>query len=219
METEKSYVEVSHVSKAFKKQPILRDVSLSLEKGRITGLVGPNGSGKTVLMKIICGLMYADNGTVFVNQKQIGREIDFPESLGALIETPGFISYMSGYENLQGLAELKRVIGPGEIKESIRRLGLNPAERKKVGKYSLGMRQRLGIAQAIMEDPELLILDEPMNGLDRDGVLTVRQLLLNLKKEGKCILLASHNVEDIRILCDEVYEIQEGTVAPLEETE
>ena len=211
------YVKVICVRKIFKKNVVLKNVSLELEEGSVTGLVGPNGSGKTVLMKIICGLMEADKGSVFVDGKQVGKDIDFPEELGIIIETPGFISYMSGYDNLKGLAQLKKKIGPTEIEQAMKRLGLDPKDKKKVGKYSLGMRQRLGIAQAIMEDPKLLILDEPMNGLDKDGVQLVRDLILDLKNQGKCILLASHSGEDIRLLCDKMYEIDEGSLKGCED--
>lgn len=204
------YVEVNHVTKRFRDAEVLHQVSLNLEQGLIYGIVGNNGSGKTVLMKSICGFLPVTSGEIRVNGKRIGRDLDFPESLGAIIETPGFLNQLTGRKNLEILADLRRRIGKQEITAVLEKVGLDPNLKKPVSKYSLGMRQRLGIAQAIMEDPELLILDEPFNGLDKHGVAEIRQLILELKSQGKTILLASHNGEDIRVLCDEVYEMDEG---------
>lgn len=197
-------VEVSHIYKSFGKEQVLTDISFSIPAGSIYGVVGNNGSGKTVLMKCICGFMKCDKGTVFVNGRQVGREVDFPDRLGVIIETPGFIPGLSGYKNLKILADLKGRIGKTEIRETMRRVGLEPDLKKPVIKYSLGMRQRLGIAQAIMEDPCVLVLDEPFNGLDKYGVVEMRELLQSLKADGKAILLASHNAQDIEELCDHV---------------
>ncbi len=181
-------VKIEHVTKRFGEDMVLQEVNLSLKTGNVYGIVGNNGSGKTVLMKCICGFLPVTTGTIFVFGKKIGHDVDFPESLGVIIETPGFLTQYTGFKNLEILADMK----------------------KPVGKYSLGMRQRLGIAQAIMEDPLFLILDEPFNGLDKHGVEEIRELLLDLKAAGKTILLASHNEEDIRILCDHVYEMDGG---------
>lgn len=200
---------VEHVSKAFGKDQILKDVNLTIPEGKIYGVVGNNGSGKTVLMKCICGFLRPDGGRIFVNGKQVGRECDFPDGLGVIIETPGFLPNISGYQNLKILASLKARIGRKEITETMNRVGLNPAMKKPVSKYSLGMRQRLGIAQAIMEDPGVLILDEPFNGLDKAGVSQMRELLKELKGQGKSILLASHNAQDIEELCDAVHEMED----------
>lgn len=200
-------IEVRHVYKSFGKEHVLHDVSLSIPPGSIYGVVGNNGSGKTVLMKCICGFMKCDRGTVFVNGRQVGKEVDFPDRLGVIIETPGFIPNLSGYKNLKILASLKGRIGRQEIRETMRKVGLEPDMRKPVAKYSLGMRQRLGIAQAIMEDPSVLVLDEPFNGLDRYGVVEIRELLKELKAGGKSILLASHNAQDIEELCDDVKDL------------
>lgn len=200
---------VEHVSKSFGKEQILKDVNLVIPKGKIFGVVGNNGSGKTVLMKCICGFMRPDGGKIHVNGKQVGKECDFPDGLGVIIETPGFIPNISGYQNLKILASLKGRIGKKEIMESLTRVGLDPSMRKPVSKYSLGMRQRLGIAQAIMEEPDVLILDEPFNGLDKAGVAHMRQLLKELKDNGKSILLASHNAQDIEELCDDVHEMED----------
>lgn len=202
-------IEVENVYKAFGKQQVLKNISLKIPRGSIHGVVGNNGSGKTVLMKCICGFMHCDKGRVLVNGKQIGKDVDFPDDIGIIIETPGFISNLSGYKNLKILASLKGLIGKSEIRETLIKVGLNPDMKKHVSKYSLGMRQRLGIAQAIMENPSVLVLDEPFNGLDKQGVLEMRELLKGLKKEGKSILLASHNAQDIEELCDFVYDLME----------
>ena len=200
---------VEHVYKSFGKEHVLRDVTFSIPPGKIYGVVGNNGSGKTVLMKCICGFMHADRGKIVVCGKQVGRECDFPKELGVIIETPGFLPYLSGYRNLKILADLKAQIGKAEIRDILLKVGLNPDMKKPVAKYSLGMRQRLGIAQAIMEDPKVLILDEPFNGLDKAGVAEMRTLLLSLKEKGKAILLASHNAQDIEMLCDDVHDMED----------
>lgn len=199
---------VEHVYKSFGKEDVLIDVNLAIPPGKIVGVVGNNGSGKTVLMKCICGFLRPDQGSVTVGGKRVGKDCDFPDSLGIIIETPGFIPNMSGYRNLKTLAALKGKIGRKEILNVLDQVGLSKNMHKAVAKYSLGMRQRLGIAQAIMEDPAVLILDEPFNGLDKSTVEEMRQLLLSLKDRRKAILLASHNAEDIRELCDEVFEME-----------
>lgn len=205
-------IEVQNVVKRFRDQVVLKNVSISFEKGQIHGIVGRNGSGKTVLFKCICGLMHPEEGVIRVNGKCVGRDVDMPEDIGAIIEAPGFLPNYSGYKNLRFLANIRRKIGKEEILNVLKTVGLDPESRKHVGKYSLGMRQRLGIAQAIMEDPEILILDEPMNGLDNAGVQDIRALLLELKAQGKTILLASHNHEDIAALCDTVHEMDGGVL-------
>ena len=205
-------IEVQNVVKRFRDQVVLKNVSISFEQGQIHGIVGRNGSGKTVLFKCICGLMHPEEGVILVNGKRVGRDVDMPEDIGAIIEAPGFLPNYSGYKNLRFLANIRRKIGKEEILNVLKTVGLDPESRKHVGKYSLGMRQRLGIAQAIMEDPEILILDEPMNGLDNAGVQDIRALLLELKAQGKTILLASHNHEDIAALCDTVHEMDGGVL-------
>lgn len=202
-------IAVEHIYKSFGKEDVLKDVSLTIGSGEIFGVVGNNGSGKTVLMKCICGFMKPDKGKVYVNGRRIGVECDFPDSLGMIIETPGFLPNLSGYRNLKILADLKARISKQQIRETLIRVGLDPYLRKNVSKYSLGMRQRLGIAQAIMENPDVLILDEPFNGLDRTGAAQMRGLLKELKRQGKCILLASHNAQDIEELCDNVHEMED----------
>lgn len=200
-------IQVTGVYKSFGKEQVLKDVSFSIPPGSIYGVVGNNGSGKTVLMKCICGFMKCDRGRILVGGKHVGKEVDFPDRLGVIIETPGFITNLSGYKNLKILASLKGRITKKEIRETMRRVGLDPDMKKPVAKYSLGMRQRLGIAQAIMEEPEILVLDEPFNGLDRYGVVEIRELLKELKAGGKSILLASHNAQDIKELCDNVLDL------------
>ncbi len=207
------YIEIEHVTKKFGGETVLHDIDIAMEQGNVYGISGNNGSGKTVLMKCICGFLPVTSGRIRVNGKRIGIDIDFPESMGVIIETPGFLTNVSGMRNLEILAGLQNKIGREGIRDAILRAGLDPDLKKAVSKYSLGMRQRLGIAQAIMEDPEFLILDEPFNGLDKHGVADIRKLLLGLKAQGKTILLASHNSEDIRILCDKVYEMDGGRIS------
>ncbi len=202
-------VVVEHVAKSFGKEQVLRDVNLTIPPGKVLGVVGNNGSGKTVLMKCICGFMRPDKGKIFVNGQQVGWDCDFPDRLGVIIETPGFIPDISGYRNLKILASLKGRIGKKEIMESLVRVGLDPSMKKPVSKYSLGMRQRLGIAQAIMEEPDVLILDEPFNGLDKAGAARMRALFKELKSQGKSMLLASHNAQDIEELCDDVHDMED----------
>ncbi len=217
MEKNKSIISVQGVSKDFGHERVLHDITRDFVRGKIHGIVGNNGSGKTVLMKCICGFLIPTEGKIFVHGKQVGREVDFPPGLGVIIETPGFLPNVSGIRNLEILASLQKKVGLREIAAAIRRVGLDPELKKPVGKYSLGMRQRLGIAQAIMEDPELLILDEPLNGLDKHGVKEMRDLILGLKEDGKTILLASHNQGDIDALCDTVCEMDAGRMTILRE--
>ena len=198
-------IEVNEVFKKYDDATVLDNVSLEIEKGKIYGLVGRNGSGKTVLMKCICGLIKPTSGEVKVAGKTVGKDVDIPEDIGVIIETPGFIPNYSGFKNLKLLASVRNKISNEEIRKSMEIVGLEPKSRKHVGKYSLGMRQKLGIAQAIMEKPKILILDEPMNGLDNESVAVVRKILKEQAENGATIILASHNREDIDVLCDKVY--------------
>ena len=201
-------VEVRNAVKEFKETRALDDVTLSFESGKIHGIVGRNGSGKTVLLKCICGFMELTSGQILVQgQKVVPSK---PQNIGIIIESPGFIGSQSGFKNLCQLASLNGKITRQEVEEVMKLVGLDPKNKKPVRKYSLGMRQRLGIAQAIMEDPPLLLLDEPMNGLDNQGVADVREILARLREEGKTIILASHSKEDIDILCDTVCELDHG---------
>ena len=208
-------IKITDLSLTIKSTDILKNINITFEKGKIHGLIGRNGSGKTMLMKCICGFVKPTNGTIIVVGKQIGKDCDFPENVGIIIETPGFIPYYSGYKNLKLLADLNKKIDGDKIKDIMKQVGLDPNLKRHVKKYSLGMRQRLGLAQAIMENPDLLILDEPMNGLDKDGVSDMRKYLLNLKEQGKTILIASHSAEDIEILCDTVCEMDKGILTKL----
>lgn len=203
-------IEISHVFKSFKGIDALKDVSLHCESGHIYGLVGHNGSGKTVLLKCICGFLNCDRGEIKVNGKIMGKEIDMLANAGIIIEEPGFLRKWSGYHNLEFLYTIRNKKNKKYLYAVLEKVGLEPGLRRPVGKYSLGMKQRLAIAQAVMENPDILILDEPMNGLDNQGVKEVREILLNLKEEGKSIILASHNKEDIEALCDKVYEMDHG---------
>ena len=201
---------VENVNKSYKGNQVLQNINISFETGKIHGIIGRNGSGKTVLIKTICGFVHPDTGRVLVDGKIIGKDIDFPKNIGAIIEAQGFLPNASAYKNLEYLASLRRVIGKEEIRKAIEIVGLNPDDKKHVGKYSLGMKQRLGLAQAIMENPDILILDEPMNGLDKEGVSEIRKLLLDFKSKGKTIIIVSHNSEDINMLCDTVHEMDKG---------
>ena len=193
---------VNHVTKSFKEETVLKDVVLSVPKGKICGIIGRNGSGKTVLFKCICGLLQVDKGDIQVDHRQIG----------AIIEEPGFLGQYSGRKNLELLASISGK-KTSNYQKILKMVGLLEAGDKKVRKYSMGMKQRLGIAQAIMEDQNIIILDEPMNGLDNAGVEEMRKLFLNLREQGKTILLASHNRDDIEILCDVVYEMDHGILS------
>lgn len=208
-------IEITNLCKFFKETKVLNDITIKIKKGNIIGIIGRNGSGKTVLFKCICGLVSPTKGTVIINNKILGKDMDIPDNIGVIIETPGFLPNYNGFKNLKFLAMIKNQISNEHIKDTIKLVGLNPDSKKHVGKYSLGMRQRLGIAQAIMENPDILILDEPMNGLDNDGVKDMRKLFLSLKEQGKTILLASHNKDDIEVLCDEVYMMDKGILTQI----
>lgn len=203
-------IKAENVCLTLQKNEILKNVSIHFERGKIHGLIGRNGSGKTMLMKCICGFVKPTSGEITVDGKRIGKDCDFPNNAGIIIETPGFIPYYSGLKNLKLLADLRKKITTDDIRNTMKRVGLDPDLKRHVRKYSLGMRQRLGLAQAIMENPDLLILDEPMNGLDKDGVEDMRKYLLDLKAQGKTILIASHSAEDIDVLCDTVCEMDKG---------
>ncbi len=201
---------LDNVGKKIKDVWIYKEVSASFENGKIYGLIGRNGAGKTMLLRSICGLTPVSAGTITVQGKRIGIDVDIPESVGVIIEVPGFLNGRTGYANLEYLAGIRKKIGDREIVEALETVGLDPTSKKKVGKYSLGMRQRLGIAQAIMEDPDILLLDEPMNGLDVDGVEDIKNVLREMKNRNKTIILSSHHMEDIEELCDVVYRMEKG---------
>ena len=202
-------INIQNVSLKIKKDTILSEINVSFEEGKIHGLIGRNGSGKTMLMKCICGFIHPTAGKITVDGKTVGDDVDFPKDMG----TPGFIPYYSGYKNLKLLAGLNNKIGKEEILKTMEQVGLDSKLKRHVKKYSLGMRQRLGLAQAIMENPKILILDEPFNGLDKDGVKDMREYLLSYKEQGKTILICSHSAEDISVLCDTVHEMDKGFIS------
>lgn len=205
-------IRLDSVSKHYRHENVLSEITLHFTGRVIYGLVGPNGCGKTTLMRCICGFTRPSSGTVTVLGKRIGKDCDFAPSTGIIIETPGFLPHENARRNLTMLAGISGRASRERVDEAIRLVGLEPEEKKPVGKYSLGMRQRLAIAQAILEDPQILILDEPFNGLDQDGVTNIHALLQTLKEQGKCILLASHSATDIAQACDVVYAFHQGRV-------
>lgn len=208
----KSAVRLINVTKSFRKERVLKGITHSFEQGKIHGIMGFNGSGKTVMFKCICGFLRPDSGEVIVQGRRIGKYGDFPRSVGMIIENPGFLPHVSGFSNLKRLAAIRNQVTDEQIRESIARVGLDPFSKKKVGQYSLGMRERLGIAQAIMEDPGLLVLDEPFNGLDKRGAQDVCGLLDELRGRGRTILIAAHNMMEIEYLCDTICEMDAGVL-------
>ena len=205
-------IKIENAAKKIKDTVIYENIDMVCESGSIVGLIGKNGAGKTMLLKSICGLTNYTGGEITVLGKKIGKDVEIPDSVGVIIEVPGFLPNLSGYKNLKYLADIKGKIGKDRIFEVIRQVGLDPESKKHVGKYSLGMRQRLGIAQALMEDPEILLLDEPMNGLDNKGVAEIKEILKDLRKRNKTIILASHHMEDIDELCDTVVVMAGGKI-------
>lgn len=203
-------IEIKKVSKKFKDIEVLKNVSMTLESGHIYGFTGHNGSGKTVLLKLICAFLEPTTGEILFDGKNVIKENSFPPSTRALIEKPNFLSDLTGYENLELLARIQNIIGEKEIEDTLKKVGLEEDKDKLYYKYSLGMKQKLGIAQVLMEDPEILILDEPFNGLDENSIKNIRKILL--KEKGKLIILATPDKEDIKVLCDEIYKFNDGTV-------
>ena len=211
-DNENIIIKVVNLTKTYGNINVLDNVSVNFERGQIHGLVGRNGSGKTMLMKCICGFVMPTKGSIIVEGKIIGKDIDIPKNIGAIIENPGFLANYSGYNNLKFLASINKKIDKEQIRQTLKTVGLDPDSKKHVSKYSMGMRQRLGLAQALMEDPDILFLDEPMNGLDKRGVEEMRELFSRLREEGKTIIMANHSAEDIDILCDTVYEMDLGVI-------
>lgn len=205
------YIEIDDLTKVIDKHKVLDKVSIKLEKGKIYGIKGKNGSGKTMLLRGICGLIKPTEGEVRVGEKVIGKDAAFPESVGVLIENPGFIPSFSGYENLKMLADIKKLIGKEDIEAVMEKVGLEKAcFKKKYRTYSLGMKQMLGIAAAIMEKPDLILLDEPTNALDEESVRKLLDILREEKGRGACIVLASHDMEELTLLSDIIFIMEEG---------
>lgn len=215
MDATNNIIEIINLTKRYKDVNILDNINLNIKKGMCYGFIGRNGSGKSLLFKAICGFITPTKGYVIVNGKKVSIEIDFPENIGALIEHPGFLPEYTAFENLKFLASINNKIGDKEIKDALECVDLDINNKKSIKTYSLGMKQRLGIAQAIMEDPEILILDEPMNGLDKDGVKLIKQKLFKFKSEGKTILLTSHITQDIEELSDYTYEFDKGKLSQI----
>ena len=210
-----SLIELRNVSKSFKGLSLFENLSVSFEKGKIYGIVGHNGSGKSVLFKMMCGFVFPDQGSVIVNGEELGKNKRFPENFGIIIDKPGYLGDKTGFENLRYLADIQNKISDEKIKEILEKVGLSHTIMQKVKNYSLGMKQKLAIAQAIMEDQEILLLDEPFNGLDVDSVENLRDLLKSLNNQGKTIFLTSHNNEDIDILCDHVFRVRNYSLEQL----
>lgn len=198
--------------KSFKSAEVLKNINLTLESGKVIGLKGKNGSGKTMLMRAISELILPTSGKVYINDKELGRQISFPPSIGILIENPSFISNYTGFKNLKILASIQNRISDDEIRDAIRKVGLDPDDKRTFKKYSLGMKQRLGIAAAIMERPDIVILDEPINALDEAGAGLIKGLLDELKANGSLIIIACHDTEELNYLSDEIYEIYDGEI-------
>lgn len=205
-------INVKHVTKHIKKSPILNDVTISLHSGNIYGLQGPNGSGKTMLMRLVSGLIRPSTGEVWIDGKQLGKEMDFPSSVGLLIENPSFLPNYTGVKNLELLAKIQNRITITDICQVICDVGLNPADKRKYGKYSLGMKQRLGIAATIMERPELLLLDEPTNALDDDGIKKMCSLIYRERDRGALVIMTCHDANILEHVSDEIFTLYEGRV-------
>ena len=210
-------IRVEKICKRYGDKEVLHDISFDMEEGTVLGLVGRNGSGKTVLLKCISGLVTPTSGRICYRGKEIGKEIEMPEDMGILIESPGFLAQYDGLTNLCLFMGIRRKPDKEYLKELMRKVGLDPDNRTKAGKYSLGMKQRLGIAMALMDEPKLLLLDEPMNGLDTQGVKEMRELLLSLKEQGISLILASHIIGDVQMLCDRVIRLEGGKMTGPEE--
>ncbi|MCQ6334965.1 MULTISPECIES: ATP-binding cassette domain-containing protein [Bacillus cereus group] len=211
-----NYIQVDNLSKKIKGQVVLDQINLSLERGKIYGFRGRNGSGKTMLFRALTGLIRPTVGTITIDGKTLQKDISFPENVGILIEYPGFIPEYTGFSNLKLLSMIQQKINDADIKTSIAQVGLDPEDKRKFKKFSLGMKQRLGLAQAIMEKPDLLVLDEPTNALDEEAIDMICNLLLTLKKQGTTILIASHDKETLQKISDYIYYIDSGKISKSE---
>lgn len=207
-----SEIVVNEVSKSIRGVPIINSISMKLVSGNVYGFQGINGSGKTMLMRLICGLIYPTKGEIIIDGKRLGKEITFPQSVGLLLENPAFLDSYTGYENLEMLASIKNIITREEIHEAITSVGLDPLDKRKYKKFSLGMKQRLGIAAAIMEKPDILILDEPTNSLDSSGVSLVKTILAKERERGAIIILACHDLPVLQDVSDEIFLLEQGKI-------
>lgn len=205
---------IQNVSKQLKGRLILNQVNLKLQSGNIYGLKGPNGSGKTMFMRLVAGLIRPDTGQVLIDEKKLGTDMDFPDSLGLLIENPAFLPNLTGLKNLELLAQIKGSTSIKDVKKAIQRVGLDPDDKRTFRKFSLGMKQRLGIAAAIMESPEIILMDEPINALDEAGVQQICQVIMQERKRGALIILSCHDTQILETLSDEILQITEGSVKP-----
>ena len=207
-----SEIVVNEVSKSIYGVPIINSVSMTLVSGNVYGFQGINGSGKTMLMRLICGLIYPTKGEIVIDGKRLGKEITFPQSVGLLLENPAFLDSYTGYENLEMLASIKNIITREEIHEAITSVGLDPLDKRKYKEFSLGMKQRLGIAAAIMEKPDILILDEPTNSLDSSGVSLVKTIIAKERERGAIIILACHDLPILQDVSDEIFLLEQGKI-------
>ncbi len=203
-------IKISHVSKTIKNNPVIKDISMELQSGAVYGFKGINGSGKTMLMRLISGLIRPSQGEISMNGKILGKDISFPTSIGVFLENPAFLDAYSGFNNLKLLASIKSVASDDDIRNTLLRVGLDPDSNKKYKKYSLGMKQRLGIAAAIMEKPEIVILDEPTNSLDKDGVELVKHIVRNEKERNALVIVSCHDEGILKGMSDEVFLLEQG---------
>ena len=208
-------IEIECFSKNIKKVSILRDINMTLKKGMIYGIQGENGSGKTMLLRAICGLIKGSSGTIKINGKIIGKDISFPEDIGILIENPAFINKYTGFKNLKLIADIQGKVKKDEIREVLKSVGLNPDDHRTYKKYSLGMKQRLGIACAVMGTPEIVLLDEPFNALDQNGIQLISDLIISLKNKNCLIIIACHDKEQLEYLSDEIFIMSDGRLNKL----
>ena len=212
MENQDVIININNYCKTIKKSPILKNITLQFERGKVYGLKGKNGSGKTMLMRAVCGLISPNSGTIEIGGKTLGKDMSFPPSIGVLLENPAFINNYTGMKNLEVLASIQRKISKEDIRSALCMVGLNPEDKRTYRKYSLGMKQRLGIAAAVMEKPDIVILDEPINALDESGAKQVREILAEQKERGAVCIIACHDKEELEYLSDEIIEISDGAI-------
>ncbi|OUP80345.1 multidrug ABC transporter ATP-binding protein [Anaeromassilibacillus sp. An172] len=203
-------IKIENLVKTIKGNKVIDNITLTLTSPKIVGFKGINGSGKTMLMRLICGLIKPTDGTITINGKVLHKDISFPESVGILIENPAFLDGYSGFENLKMLASIKNIVKDYQIKDIIKAVGLNPDDKKHYKKYSLGMKQRLGIACALMESPDIIVLDEPTNALDSDGITMVKELIVQKREEGALVIISCHDIDILKELSEEIYVLEQG---------